>query len=71
MMIVELESEEGRLRIWSEENGFYLLRDATRTSVQNFFRQQAIMRADTAFAELTRAAIDRGVQPLRQTKVVS
>lgn len=71
MMVIELESEGERFRVWSEENGMYLLRNSTKTAVQNFFRQQAIMRADAAFVEMLREAIKEPRKPARQTKVVS
>ena len=70
MLRIELEKGEGRYRVWSEEHGYYVLRQSTQHAVMNFYRQQAIMRADSASLQFLEEAKSAGVCPLRRPKVV-
>ncbi len=70
MLILELE-EKGRFRIWSEENACYVLENSTIYAVTNFFRQQAIMRADMALKQYVLEATAQGVCPPRTAVAVA
>jgi len=65
MLKVEIETDKKTWRVWSEEHNSYLLRESTIIAVTNFFRQQAIMRADMALKELVAEARKAGVLPPR------
>ena len=64
MLKLELE-KSGCWRIWSEENACYVLENSNIIGVTNFFRQQAIMRADIAVKQFVQEAQDLGVCPRR------
>lgn len=71
MLRTELEKDEGRFRVWSDENNKYVLRHSTGLEVMAYYREVAMLRADMATEQFIADAVQLGCQPLRQPAVMS
>lgn len=71
MLRIELEKDEDRFRVWSDENNRYMLRQSTSIDVMRFYRKVAVFRANMATAQFIQDAKQAGCQPLRQPEVLS